>query len=230
MLIFLKEKILKEQRQLQNHLLAQVLVIFNAPLGLKRIQKLLWNTEGFETISQPNFWEPIYFSPKLSYDVKVLALWFSLRTSQHNSFSEKFVKNYVALAQKNIFIAYQMYLQRTSANSADNFCWLRGTLRSISQIILESEQREFLLKLVSDLPEKEVLIASESQANAMKTHGVWGKTRAFVKCSYCGVLEETKKQFQKCSRCGFVFYCSKTCQRNDWQNHKKICKELRKQD
>jgi len=226
-LIVLKEKILKEHTQLQNHLLAHFLVIFNAPLGLKRVQKLLWNTEGFEMISQPNSWEPIYFSPNLADDVKVSALWFSLRTSQQNFFSEKFVQNYVALAQKNIFI---MYLRRNSATIVDHFCWLRGTLQSISQIILESEKREYLLKLVSDLPEKEILIPSESQTNAMKSHKVWGKARAFVKCSCCGVLEETKKQFQKCSRCGFVFYCNKTCQRSDWQRHKKICKELKTQD
>merc|ERR1712098_941627 len=111
---------------------------------------------------------------------------------------------------------------------ADTKIWMEGTLQSISQIILESDQGEFFLKFVSDLPEKLSLIASESVAEKMKTDHIWGKIMALVKCANCGVLEKSEKQFQKCSRCGFVFYCSKVCQRNDWQNHKQICKEIRK--
>merc|ERR1712096_396833 len=102
--------------------------------------------------------------------------------------------------------------------------------QSISQIILESDQGEFFLKLVSDLPEKSSLIASESVAEFMKIHNILGKTLALMKCANCGVLEKSEKQFQKCSRCGFVFYCGKVCQRNDWKKHKQICKEIRKQN
>merc|ERR1712098_430275 len=101
---------------------------------------------------------------------------------------------------------------------------------SISEIILESEQGEFFLKLVSDLPEKSLLIASESVAELMKTHNIFGKARALVKCANCGTLEISEKQFQKCSRCGSVFYCSKVCQKSDWPNHKQICKAIRKQN
>merc|ERR1712034_174287 len=106
----------------------------------------------------------------------------------------------------------------------------RGILTSISQIILESEQGEFFLKFVSDLPEKSFLIPLESDAEKMKSHSIWGNVQALMKCANCGVLEKSEKQFQKCSRCGFVFYCSKACQRNDWQNHKQICKQIRKQN
>merc|ERR1712058_211705 len=107
---------------------------------------------------------------------------------------------------------------------------MHGVLQSISQIILDSEQGEFFLKLVSDLPEKLFLNASESMAEKMKTHNILGKTLALLKCANCGILEKSEKQFKKCSRCGFVFYCSKVCQRSDWKNHKKVCKEIRKQN
>jgi hypothetical protein len=49
---------------------------------------------------------------------------------------------------------------------------MQGTLQSISQIILESEQKKFFLKLVSDLPEKSFLIASESAAEKMKSNRI----------------------------------------------------------
>merc|ERR1712098_470382 len=107
--------------------------------------------------------------------------------------------------------------------------FFRRDLQSISQIILESDQGEFFLKLVSDLPEKSTLIASESEAEMIKTDCILEKALALVKCANCGVFEESEKQFQKCSRCGFVFYCSKACQKSDWPNHKQICK-IRKQN
>merc|ERR1712098_202852 len=155
---------------------------------------------------------------------KVYAIWFSIRISRQKSFTEKFVENYVALAREFILKVEQLY---TDAERKINF---RGTLWSISQIILESDQGKLFLKLVSDLPEKIYLIAPESVAEILKTHRVWGKALLLVKCANCGVLEKSEKQFQKCSRCGFVFYCSKACQKSDWQNHKQICKQIRKQN
>merc|ERR1712098_879073 len=205
-------------------LLFYILSFFNIFLGFKRVMKLLRNTEGFETISQPRFWEPIYFSPRLaSVCVKIDCIWFSIRISRQKSFTENFVKNYVALAREFIFA-----LEQCADAELKNI--MRENVQSISQIILESDQGEFFLKLVSDLPEKSSLIASESDAEKMKTDFIWGKALALVKCANCGIPERSEKQFKKCSRCGFVFYCSKACQKSDWQNHKQICIEIRKQN
>eukprot|EP00931_Biecheleriopsis_adriatica_P073787 TRINITY_DN48007_c0_g1_i1.p1 TRINITY_DN48007_c0_g1~~TRINITY_DN48007_c0_g1_i1.p1 ORF type:complete len:987 (-),score=166.43 TRINITY_DN48007_c0_g1_i1:47-2764(-) len=55
------------------------------------------------------------------------------------------------------------------------------------------------------------------------------------RCNYCQKLEERKRQFVdtpgagKCSRCLRVYYCSKECQVKDWENHKTICKALKRQ-
>ena len=38
-------------------------------------------------------------------------------------------------------------------------------------------------------------------------------------CTYCGKSGHTKK----CSRCQKASYCGKTCQTNDWKQHKKTC-------
>merc|ERR1712098_541364 len=206
-------------------LLFYILSFFNIFLGFKRVMKLLRNTEGFETISQAVFWEPIYFSPRLAnVVVKIECLWFSIRISRQKSFTENFAENYVALARESIIAHEQLY---TDEEEKITF---RETLQSISQIILESEQGEFFLKLVPDLPEKSFLIASESEAEKIKAYRSVGNLRALVKCANCGVLEKSEKQFQKCSRCGFVFYCCKACQRKDWPNHRQTCKEIRKQN
>merc|ERR1712098_64726 len=100
MMIVLKEKALTNNKKLQIILLNAIFTFFNVTLGLKRVQKLLRNPEGFETISQPDFWEPIYFSPKLGPASKIYSLWFSIRISRQKSFTEKFVENYVALARE----------------------------------------------------------------------------------------------------------------------------------
>merc|ERR1712098_81257 len=224
-LIVLKEKVLTDYKKTQIYLLNMIVTFFNLILGLKRITKLLRNTEGFETISQPEFWEPICFSPKFANPVmKIYCLWFSIRISPQKSFTEKFVENYVALGIEFIFGLEQLSVD------AEAKIVMQGIIQGISQIILKSDQDEFFLKLVSDLPEKSFLIDSESDAEFMKTNRFVGNFRALVKCANCGVLEKSEKQFQKCSRCGFVFYCSKACQKSDWPNHKQICKEIRKQN
>merc|ERR1712098_459837 len=228
MMIVLKEKALTNYKKLQIILLNAIFTFFNVSLGLKRVQKLLRNTEGFETISQPCFWAPIHFSPKLFDGVKVQSLWFSIRISRQKSFTETFVENYVALARGSVSSSEQAHEKNQLSVNAMRAEIL--TVQSISQIILESEQSEFFLKFVSDLPEKPALIPTESQVENMKSHRFVGNFRALVKCASCGVLEKLEKEFQKCSRCGFVFYCSKACQKSDWPNHKQICKEINKQN
>ncbi len=42
------------------------------------------------------------------------------------------------------------------------------------------------------------------------------------KCNKCNATRSEKK-LSKCSRCGKVYYCSKKCQKDDWDEHKKKC-------
>ena len=42
------------------------------------------------------------------------------------------------------------------------------------------------------------------------------------KCKRCNATRSEKK-LSKCSRCGKVYYCSKKCQKDDWDEHKKNC-------
>lgn len=40
----------------------------------------------------------------------------------------------------------------------------------------------------------------------------------------CKTCKETYYKTYKCSQCKDVWYCSKICQKDDWENHKIICK------
>ena len=41
------------------------------------------------------------------------------------------------------------------------------------------------------------------------------------KCKYCKKIVKSVKT--RCSKCKSVFYCSKSCQKRDWGNHKALC-------
>jgi hypothetical protein len=42
------------------------------------------------------------------------------------------------------------------------------------------------------------------------------------KCNNCQITSSEKK-LSKCSRCNKVYYCSRDCQKEDWNEHKKRC-------
>ena len=54
--------------------------------------------------------------------------------------------------------------------------------------------------------------------------------RKFKKCKQCGKKKENKNhKFYICKRCKFVMYCSRKCQKIDWNksNHRNLCSKLR---
>jgi hypothetical protein len=53
-----------------------------------------------------------------------------------------------------------------------------------------------------------------------------GRLKASVKPARCGnpSCESTSTDLLKCSACKTTYYCSSTCQRADWKNHKGVCK------
>lgn len=51
--------------------------------------------------------------------------------------------------------------------------------------------------------------------NSLSNHLVWKQ------CANC---EQRMNDMQRCSRCKLTYYCSKACQKANWQIHKKVCK------
>lgn len=45
-------------------------------------------------------------------------------------------------------------------------------------------------------------------------------------CNFCGKARD-EDTFLCCARCKRIYYCSPACQKNGWERHKKICKEIR---
>lgn len=51
-------------------------------------------------------------------------------------------------------------------------------------------------------------------------------SRNLLRCNKCNKILITKEETLRCSQCSRSFYCSKECQKEDWKNHKPICKIL----
>jgi len=94
-------------------------------------------------------------------------------------------------------------------------------IQSISQKILDSDQANFFLKVISELPEeqKSKMIAKDPQKIEWLT-----PHRLLVRCANCDKKEKSVKEFKKCTRCNSVYYCSKACQKANWPSHKITCK------
>ncbi len=48
----------------------------------------------------------------------------------------------------------------------------------------------------------------------------------YEKCNRSGCYGSMEKKLFTCSGCGIITYCSRKCQKKDWKEHKKDCKEL----
>lgn len=61
-------------------------------------------------------------------------------------------------------------------------------------------------------------------------HELLKTVRSFteLKCAGCGKLEDATCKLNVCTRCDLARYCSKDCQVNDFPQHKKCCKLIRK--
>ena len=74
--------------------------------------------------------------------------------------------------------------------------------------------------------------SKECQQSDWKNHkaicrkGNSEETSAAMSLETCSVC--SKEASKKCSKCKLQFYCSKQCQKEDWKNHKAICKEVSK--
>jgi hypothetical protein len=201
--IKLREKTLSGE-ELPALIIGNLIVFLELCAMFKRTRNILRKTENFEVISQPHFWEAIFFEMNQNFCLSALS--FSIKMSHTKKFTQDFVEKYVNRITE--------ILPACSNESSIK------TLQLISQTILESEQGNFFLKLVSELPagQKSKIIADDPQTNAFLI-----PHRVLVRCAKCDMKEKSLKEFKKCTRCNSVYYCSKTCQKSDWPRHKSIC-------
>jgi hypothetical protein len=66
-------------------------------------------------------------------------------------------------------------------------------------------------------------MAKGMQAKLMTEKGTW------MMCNSCNTCEPIGgPKFPECARCKMAFYCGKDCQRNDWPEHRQMCKQVAK--
>jgi len=81
--------------------------------------------------------------------------------------------------------------------------------------------RNQLMKLLHKLREMEKSSAMSEMMAAEQQN--LHKRVALMNCAGCGSTESAIGDYKSCSRCEKIFYCTKTCQKNNWKAHKKVC-------
>ena len=111
-----------------------------------------------------------------------------------------------------------------------------GTVENQNLVVLQQEIKQFKARKVSKGMAKKIqekffertLLSGTAKEEPPK----WIKNMArYVRkekhCAHCG-NKDPRKPLMKCSACDVTRYCNAECQKEDWKNHKKICKLLRK--
>merc|ERR1712034_116539 len=92
--------------------------------------------------------EHMFFNSKVYMETSLNALLLSFKICDQEKFTKDFVEKYVCRIKK--ILSEPPFPQET--------------IHGLSQIILESDQRSFFLKLVSDFPEKAKIIPEDPNA------------------------------------------------------------------
>ena len=107
----------------------------------------------------------------------------------------------------------------------------KDTVWSItSKGFMSTQDKRLQSSLTAGTPGTFAMRTSEDLQNTL-TSSLYGLSPALLEkpisgkvCWLCSKKTETK--MQKCSRCNIAHYCSRQCQRNDWQGHSTECGRL----
>jgi len=108
------------------------------------------------------------------------------------------------------------------------------SIRDSTHPILALYQIKFLVKFGVYSPELKFLFKKYTTLRgSKKMNAKWvgsvcrlfkgeKKMKAYlVSCSQCRIKEK-KAEFKRCP-CGLVYYCSRSCQKRNWENHREVC-------
>jgi MYND finger len=88
-----------------------------------------------------------------------------------------------------------------------------------SELLERAKERNKALQEYCDdmglVGEERELVVAKHKANPCAPCGRSG----------CDAFEEEVREFQRCSRCKSIAYCGRTCQKIDWAEHRKICRD-----
>merc|ERR1712096_65399 len=99
------------------------------------------------------------------------------------------------------------------------------------KMMLECPHTKRRLKEMKIFPKAQSITEEMRRNGVERSHiSIWKYIASLsnneVTCSGCGKYEEEDRRFQKCSRCKLAFFCSKTCFKKNWKDHKARCKSV----
>ena len=97
---------------------------------------------------------------------------------------------------------------------------------------LSAKQRLLIVRGCRSIPMSKIYASNKTNVQALhdeKYATILGNIAMFKECNYNGC---NKKDviLKRCKKCVSVYYCSRSCQKKDWLNHRNVCKSLKSRD
>ncbi|KAF5341392.1 hypothetical protein D9758_012292 [Tetrapyrgos nigripes] len=104
-----------------------------------------------------------------------------------------------------------------------------SVLRALSKSWREIEKRGYYKQFLQGSP-KQVqsrwLQFKEVVEERLALKDRWEEEDRLNPCSQCGSMHEGTKKMYRCSQCQISYFCSKRCQKSNWEEHREVCQEL----
>jgi hypothetical protein len=124
-----------------------------------------------------------------------------------------------SIALTNNTITMNRGVHDVANSSVDCSVVVDGNNFPVNNLFTESQKRANYSRLLSTRANN-----STQLLNTQRAFKAVGIVELAPQCNRCNVDEPKDKKFLKCGRCEGVVYCSKDCQKNDWTEHKVVCK------
>ena len=148
-------------------------------------------------------------------------------TNQNDSDFLGHLCNSVFLKQKDAMAALGGKKCACCGKYADGF--VTEITHSFPQSEEEVTTRGFLINVQRAYPACRELVCNQRlrEYNSSQTGS---EKYLMAMCENCGKHEHGDVKHMKCSRCKLRYYCSRECQKQDWPNHKQMCKKVEPAD
>jgi len=176
-------------------------------------------------------------------DDSILHQLLKMNNEEFENLTEQEIGEYLCIINNEIPI---IELKRCYIDNARNFGATEEELIELSKEMASCDDMTFRIKRImstlnnTTLEQKKMMLNTFRVNNTLKevvsyynnilpsTKVKYNNKTNSIQLIKCGSCNNTGKHLLLCSRCKMVYYCNTICQKDDYSQHKKLCKSINK--